>query len=150
MYITINNQLKQAMVNKDIDFINFLRTIKSRLTEYLVKKNIPRDGDISNDVVILVIKSYKNSLKGAIEDLSSDTKKANSLITQYSKEIEYCNKYLPKEDYSGLEVIVKEVIKKFNITDEKQVGKAIGFILKSNPDFNGKVIKEHILKEIKG
>jgi len=151
LYEKINERLKQAMREKDTQVANSLRVIKTRASEYLVQERLPRD-TVSDEVMVIVLSSYKKSLQKAIEQLSGGGEKADNLIAEYSAEIKLCEQYLPDESESvaQLDLIVTRVIKEHGATDEKQVGRIMGHIMKNNSGLEGKLVKELVLKKLRG
>ena len=151
LYEKINNDLKEAMRNRNSEIANSLRIIKSRISEYLVQEKLKRDV-VQDDVVITVITSHKKSLGKAIDQLLKGGEKANNLIEEYKREIGVCNMYLPDDSQlsKNLEEIVVKAISELGVNDEKQAGRVVGYIMKNNSGLDGKMVKEVVFKKIRG
>lgn len=105
LYDEINNRLKQAMRNRDTIVMESLRSIKSRLTEYLVQHKLDRNV-ISDNTIIDVLMAHKKSLTKAIDQLSlAANNKADSLINEYKAEIKICEEYLPNESQVIMQIV---------------------------------------------
>lgn len=143
IYKELNNELKQAMKSKDENTKKYIRILKSRVSEYLVANNIDRNVDPSDEVVSKVILSYKKSLEKAIMQFYKGGEKSCALINEYNDEIEFCSKYLPNNSQlkENINIAVDCAIKELN-ANIKQIGKVIGYIMKNNKDFDGRLVKE--------
>lgn len=149
LYDEINNRLKQAMRNRDTIVMESLRSIKSRLTEYLVQHKLDRNV-ISDNTIIDVLMAHKKSLTKAIDQLSfAANNKADSLINEYKAEIKICEEYLPNESQviMQLENIISNAIMDLNISDKKQAGRVIGYIMKNNSGLDGNIVRKLVLKK---
>jgi uncharacterized protein YqeY len=148
LYDKINKQLKEAMRNKNSQLADTLRVIKSRISEYLVQERMARD-TVSDEVVVKVLFSYKKSLEKAVDQLSRGGDKAKELIAEYKMEIELCEQYLPEVQYDeNLEAIVEQAIADLGVSDAKQVGRVMGYIMKNNSGLDGKVVKDLVSKKL--
>lgn len=149
LYDEINNRLKQAMRNRDTIVMESLRSIKSRLTEYLVQHKLDRNV-ISDNTIIDVLMAHKKSLTKAIDQLSlAANNKADSLINEYKAEIKICEEYLPNESQviMQLENIISNAIMDLNVSDKKQAGRVIGYIMKNNSGLDGNIVRKLVLKK---
>lgn len=149
LYDEINNRLKQAMRNRDTIVMESLRSIKSRLTEYLVQHKLDRNV-ISDNTIIDVLMAHKKSLTKAIDQLSfAANNKTDSLINEYKAEIKICEEYLPNESQviMQLENIISNAIMDLNVSDKKQAGRVIGYIMKNNSGLDGNIVRKLVLKK---
>lgn len=150
----LDKELKVAILQKNNDTKNYIRNIKSRVSEHCVENKIDRSAKIEDAVIISVISIHKKSLEKAVEMLKSN-EKAGDLINEYKKEITFCNRFLPTNDNIN-EFITTEVvkyIKENNISDEKQCGKIVGIIMKKCKEngypSDGSQIKNIVLDQLK-
>jgi len=151
IYEELTSKLKQAMRDRDSKMANSLRVIRSRIGEHLVKNRLPRDV-IPDDIVVMVLSSYKKGLQKAIDQLSSGGERAQDLISDYKAEIEFCEQYLPddSQEFLRLESIVGDAIGELGVSDVKQMGRVMGHIMKNNSGLDGKLVKEIVLKKLGG
>lgn len=151
LYDEINNRLKQAMREKDTMVMESLRSIKSRLSEYLIQHGLDRNV-VSDNTIINVLIANKKSLNKAINQLSLAVDgKADSLINEYKAEIKICEEYLPSESqiFMQLDNIVSQAIMDLNVSDKKQMGRIIGYIMKNNKGLDGNIVKKLVLEKLK-
>ena len=145
----LNNELKLSMRSGDVKIRDYIRTIKSRITEHCVSQNIDRTGTISDEISLSVISAYKKSLEKAV----SQFQKGNSdspLINEYKDEILFCEKLLPDTSNKEKEILelVSQVVLDLEIKDVKQLGKAIGFIMKNNKGLDGDLVRKCLVSII--
>lgn len=145
IYELLNSELKNAMRSKDDVVKNYIRLIKSRITEYEVSNKLDRNCMPDDDVVIKVISSYKRSLEKAIEQFGQ-AEKSEQIVNEYKKEIVFCNRFLPNNDNIDIEKIVDEAI---NVVGNN-VGKIMGHIMKNNKSLDGAVVKSMVIKKLQG
>lgn len=147
MYSKLNEMLKEAIRNKDEDTKNYIRSIRSKITEYCVASNINRNETPNNELVVKVISSHKKSLEKAIKQLKRGGEKSIPLIDEYNKEILFCEQFLPdeKEIIASIEKVVEEVIKEVG----NDTGKVMGNIMK-NYNFDGKIVKSVVMTKLNG
>lgn len=88
LFQTLNNNLKEAIKTQNEPVKNYIRNVKSRITEYQVANRLDKDVEPEDELVLKVIKSYTKQLNRAVQLLSKG-KPATSLIEEYKKEIDY-------------------------------------------------------------
>jgi uncharacterized protein YqeY len=151
IYERLNKELKLAILNKDKDK-DYIRLIKSKIDEYLVANRLDRSKVPNDEIIINVIAAYKKSLEKGIVQLQKGGEKSVSLISEYNNEIKFCEKYLPDVLDTDPEVlqIVDKAVKELDISDIKQAGRIVGYIMKNNKDkkLNGSMIKSLVVKKL--
>ncbi len=148
----LNEELKSALINKDEKIKSYIRSIKSKVDEYLVANRLDREKMPSDDIVISVITAYKKSLEKGVLQLEKGGDKSIDLINEYNDEVKFCGKYLPdaSELEAGIEEIVNQAIEELGVSNIKQVGRVIGHIMKNHKDnkLDGSVVKSLVIKKI--
>ena len=136
---TIDNQIKESMLNKDKDRLTALRAIKSAI---LLEEKNGKEGSI-NEIQILMklIKQRKDSLT-----LYKEQKRLDLAIIEES-EINIIQEFLPdqindNELDSELDIIIKSV----GAESIKDMGKVMGIATKK---LSGKVENSRIASRIK-
>ena len=136
---TIDNQIKESMLNKDKDRLTALRAIKSAI---LLEEKNGKEGSI-NEIQILMklIKQRKDSLT-----LYKEQKRLDLAVIEES-EINIIQEFLPEqindnELDSELDIIIKSV----GAESIKDMGKVMGIATKK---LSGKVENSRIASKIK-
>lgn len=140
----INNDLKEAMKNKDSFKLGVIRMIKGAMQ--LAKPN-PRD-ELTDDDVIQVISKQIKMRKDAIEQFTSAGRM--DLAEQNSQEIEVLNSYMPEQlSEEELMDIIDKVFEEVKPTSSKDMGlimKSITPLVKGKADMSlvNRLIKERL------
>jgi uncharacterized protein YqeY len=144
IYQSLNNKLKEAMKNKDEDVKNYIRSIKSKLSEYQVANGMNRNDTPDDDVLVTVIKSHTKSLEKAITQFAKGG--GSPLIEEYNKEITFCSQYIPSSKNSvDLGPIIDDAV----ICVGSNVGKVMGYIMKNNKGLDGAEVKKAVMERLK-
>ena len=140
----INNDLKEAMKNKDSFKLGVIRMLKGAMQ--LAKPN-PRE-ELTDDDVIGVVSKQIKMRKDAIEQFEAAGRE--DLVNQNKKEVEILSSYMPEE--MSLEELNKTIDKVFDEvkpTSSKDMGlimKSISPLVKGRADMSlvNKLIKERL------
>lgn len=145
VYEELNNVLKAAMRERNSEVVNYIRVVKSRVTEYEVANNLNRDEMPNDSLMIQIISTHIKSLKKAVDLLEQggDTE----LKAEYEREIKFFETYMPNQDEltSEIEDLVDEAM--------EQVGKNFGQIMRyvmKGRTYDGSTVKSIVLKKVKG
>jgi uncharacterized protein YqeY len=151
LYEKLNGELKKAMLAKDRETSNIVRGIKAKLQEFEVASGADRSIMPPDAVVLKVIMAHKKSLEKAIVQLKKVGDRSANLIKEYKTEIAFCDTYLPSSEDQQAEIsrVVDETIESLGINNLKQLGQAMGHIMKNNASLDGKLVKEAIFNKIK-
>jgi uncharacterized protein YqeY len=127
----LNDQLKQAMRDKDPQASSVIRMLKTKLMERRTAKGF--SGEVDDALVLDVISAYRKQMMKAMEEFEKAGVKSGEQIDQLKYEIAYCERFLPKGlDAAAVAALVKERIAALGITDAKQMGKLMGDIMKTH------------------
>lgn len=125
----INNDLQQAVKEKNQAKISALRLLNSALKNLAIEKRLEKDKDLPDEEVIKILKSQTKQLKDSIEDF----KKAGraDLVDNYQKEIEILGNYLPEEmGENEIKKIIKQKIGELGGPERADFGKLMGAAMK--------------------
>lgn len=140
----INNDLKEAMKNKDSFKLSVIRMIKGAMQ---LEKPNPREELTDEDVIRVIsrqIKMRKESIKEFEKAGRSD------LVEQNEKEIEVLNTYMPKQlTLEELNAIIDKVFDEVKPTSMKEMGmvmKTISPLVQGKADMSevNRLIKERL------
>lgn len=140
----INNDLKEAMKNKDSFKLGVIRMIKGAMQ--LAKPN-PRE-ELTDDDVIQVISKQIKMRKDAIEQFEAAGRE--DLVLQNKKEIEILNSYMPEEmSLEELNKTIDKVFEEVKPTSSKDMGlimKSLSPLVKGKADMSlvNKIVKEKL------
>ena len=140
----INNDLKEAMKNKDSFKLGVIRMIKGAMQ--LAKPN-PRE-ELTDDDVIQVISKQIKMRKDAIEQFEAAGRE--DLVLQNKKEIEILSSYMPEEmSLEELNKTIDKVFEEVKPMSSKDMGlimKNISPLVKGRADMSlvNKLIKERL------
>ncbi len=128
-------QMKVCMKAGDKVGLAAVRMVRTKVMEKRTAKNAV---EITDEVVVDVIRNYVKVLQGSIDELKAGgASDEEDNIAQMISEIKYLDRFLPKlmsEDETA--AIVAEILTREGITDPKMFGKATGLIMK---DYKGKM-----------
>ena len=113
----VNNDLKEAMKNKDKEKLNVIRMLKSAIQ----MSKIELKHDLSDEEVISVVSKQIKMRKDSIEEFAKANR--DDLKDQYQKEIDVLNNYMPEQiSKSEAEKIIDCAFLKINPTSPKEMG----------------------------
>lgn len=146
MYEKINEDLKNAMKEKDTFKLSVLRMLKSALQlEQIAKKHELDDNEIS-----AVLKKQVKVRKDSLEEYKKYDK--TELVESLEKEIAILDAYLPEEmSESEINEIVKSAVEEIKPTSMKDMGlvmkKVNELLVGKNADMSlvSKLVKEQIM-----
>ncbi len=146
MYEKINEDLKNAMKEKDTFKLSVLRMLKSALQlEQIAKKHELDDNEIS-----AVLKKQVKVRKDSLEEYKKYDKA--ELVESLEKEIAILDAYLPEEmSESEISEIVKSAVEEIKPTSMKDMGlvmkKVNELLVGKNADMSlvSKLVKEQIM-----
>lgn len=146
MYEKINEDLKNAMKEKDTFKLSVLRMLKSALQlEQIAKKH-----ELDDNEIAAVLKKQVKVRKDSLEEYKKYDK--TELVESLEKEIAILDAYLPKEmSESEISEIVKSAVEEIKPTSMKDMGlvmkKVNDLLVGKNADMSlvSKLVKEQIM-----
>ena len=140
----INNDLKEAMKNKDSFRLGVIRMIKGAMQ--LAKPN-PRE-ELTDEDVIMVISKQIKMRNDSIKEFAAAGR--SDLVEQNEKEIEILNTYMPKQlTEEELNEIIDKAFEEVKPSSPKDMGllmKTISPLVKGKADMSlvNKLVKERL------
>ena len=141
--ITINHDIKTAMLAKNESALRGLRAIKSAL---IIARTEKGASDIlTEEVEIKVLQKLVKQRKESADIYKSQNRE--DLYQIEADEIEVIEKYLPKQmNQDDLNTYIKGLITQLNVTSVKEMGKIMGL---ANKELSGKADGKAISETIK-
>ena len=140
----INNDLKEAMKNKDSFKLSVIRMVKGAMQ---LEKSNPR-AELTDDDVIKVISKQIKMRKESITQFEAAGRE--DLVEQNRKELEILNSYMPEQlSLDEINLIIDKVFEEVNPTSVKDMGmimKNISPLVKGKADMSlvNSLIKERL------
>ena len=127
----LDELLKQAIRGRDSRTASVVRMIKTKLAERRTAKGF--SGAIDDALVVDVIGAYRKQLQKALVEFEQAGERGAAQAEQLRFEIAFCDRYLPtRMDDEALRALVRERLAALGITDDKQIGRLMGEIMKSH------------------
>jgi uncharacterized protein YqeY len=127
----LNEQLKQAMREKDGRTADAIRMIKTKVMERRTAKGF--SGTVDDALVLDVIGAYRKQLQKALGEFEAAGARGAEQAEQLKFEIAFCERFLPKGmDEAQLRALVKERIAALGLSSAKEAGRLVGDIMKSH------------------
>ncbi|MEA3328601.1 MAG: GatB/YqeY domain-containing protein [Candidatus Omnitrophota bacterium] len=141
----IDNDIKEAMRNKDSIKLTTLRMLKAAIKNVMIQKkaSLLEDADVFQ-IIARQIKQHKDSIesfsKGQREDLADKER----------QELKVLQSYLPKQlSDQEITAIVKQAIVETNAQGRPDMGKVMKLVLeKTRGRSDAKLISEIVVKEL--
>ncbi|MBQ8192782.1 MAG: GatB/YqeY domain-containing protein [Bacilli bacterium] len=140
----INNDLKDAMKNKDSFKLSVIRMVKGAMQ---LEKSNPR-AELTDDDVIKVISKQIKMRKESINQFEAAGR--DDLVEQNRKELEILNSYMPEQlSLDEINLIIDKVfeeVKPISVKDMGMVMKSISPLVKGKADMSlvNSLIKERL------
>jgi uncharacterized protein YqeY len=123
----LNNEIKNAMLNKEEARLRTLRAIKSAFL--LAKTEKGSNGTISEEQEIKIIQKLFNQRKESFEIFTKENRA--ELAAKEKEEMDILNSYLPAQlSDEELEMTIKNIIEQNGATSMKEMGKIMGIASK--------------------
>ncbi|OSX55072.1 GatB/YqeY domain-containing protein [Anoxybacillus ayderensis] len=140
----LNNDMKQAMKNKEKDKLSVIRMVKSALQNEAIKlgKTLTEDEELT--VLSRELKQRKDSLQEFEKAGRTD------LVNKVKEEITVLELYMPKQlSEEELVQIVKETIAEVGASSKADMGKVMGAIMpkvkgKADGSLVNKLVQQHL------
>ncbi|QOR65579.1 GatB/YqeY domain-containing protein [Cytobacillus suaedae] len=127
----LNDDIKQAMKNREKDKVTTLRMIKSSLQNEAIKLGT---GELSEEIELTVLSRELKQRKDSLHEFESAGRV--DLVDKIQSEIKIVEVYMPKQlDEEEVTAIVKETIEEVNATSKADMGKVMGALM---PKLKGK------------
>ncbi|HAR62617.1 MAG: hypothetical protein DKM50_06090 [Candidatus Margulisiibacteriota bacterium] len=140
LYQKISDDIKQSMKEKNTARLEVLRMIKSKIM------TVDARGELSEEDIIKIIKSYQKSLKDAMEQTTALGR--NEEAKTLSEEIRIVDEYLPKMlSEEELKKLITAIINQNGYTSSSDFGKVMKELKTKNSNIDGNTART-IINEI--
>jgi len=144
----LQEELKQAMLARDVLKTSVLRLLLSAINYYEIQKG-GAGYEATDEDVLQVIQKEAKQRRDSIEEF----KKANrpELVEKESKELEMLQVYLPQQmNEDQIREIVKQTIREIGAAEAADIGKVMGVLMpkvkgKADGGLVSKIVKESLL-----
>ena len=138
---SINQDLKSAMINKDVTMRDTIRMLLADIKRYEVDERAEADDAVISNLINKNVKQRRDSIKQFQEGGRED------LVVREQEELEVILKYLP-EQLSDDEIkdLVQKAITELSVESMKDMGKLMGYL---KPKVEGKADMSIVSKLVK-
>ena len=144
----LTEQMKTCMKAGDKVGLAAVRMVRTKIMEKRTAKNAT---EITDEVVVDVIRNYVKVMQGSIDELKAGgATDDEDNIAQMIGEIRYLDRFLPKlYDEAQTTALVDEILAKEGITDPKQFGRVTGLVMKdhkgkADPGLVARIVKQRL------
>lgn len=142
LFSKVNQELKNALKNKDELRLSTLRMMKSKVLYVNAKGDLP-DAEITK-----ILKKYSKELMESIEEFKKVGRTAE--VERHEKELAIVSEYLPKElSAEEIKTAVQQAIQAVGATSPKEMGKVMKEVLGKHPGIDGKTVNQFVRELLK-
>ena len=141
----LNNDMKQAMKNKEKDKLSVIRMLKAALQNEAIKLG---NKELTEDEELTVLSRESKQRKDSLQEFSSAGRE--DLAEKIRTEIKYVELYLPQQlTEEEITNIVKETIESVGATSKAEMGKVMGALMpkvkgKADGALVNKLVQQHL------
>lgn len=139
----LNQDMKQAMKDKDKETLSVIRMIKASIQNELIK--LGKD-TLSEDEELTILSREVKQRKDSLQEFKAAERE--DLVNKIESELSVLQKYMPKQlTNEELETIIQSTIQEVNATSKKDMGKVMSAVMsKVKGRADGSQIKDLVLK----
>ncbi|MBO1003483.1 GatB/YqeY domain-containing protein [Pseudogracilibacillus auburnensis] len=127
----LNENMKQAMRDKDKERLNVIRMVKASLQNEAIKLGV---SDLSEEDELTILSRELKQRNDSLNEFKAAGR--DDLVMKIETEIKILQDYMPEQlSEEELEQIVKDTILEVNATSKKEFGKVMGKVM---PKVKGK------------
>lgn len=136
----LNQDMKQAMKEKDKDSLSVIRMVKASLQNESIKLN----KDLSNDEILAVVSRELKQRKDSLQEFENAGRQ--DLVDGLKREIIVIEKYLPEPlTEEELDSVIDETIAEVNASSKAEMGKVMNAVM---PKVRGRADGSLISKKV--
>lgn len=121
----LNDDIKQAMKNKDKEKLTVIRMLKASLQNEAIK--VGNEG-LTEDQELAVLSREVKQRKDSLHEFEKAGRA--DLVSKIQTELTYVNSYMPEQlSEEELEAIVQETIAEVNASSKADIGKVMGALM---------------------
>ncbi|MEF2094006.1 GatB/YqeY domain-containing protein [Bacillus sp. CFBP9009] len=140
----LNNDMKQAMKNKEKDKLSVIRMLKASIQNEAMKQR----QDLTDDEELTVLSRELKQRKDSLQEFENAGR--SDLVDKVRTELVYVEAYMPEqlseEDISN---IVQQTIEEVNATSKADMGRVMGALMpkvkgKADGSLVNKLVQQHL------
>ena len=141
----LNNDMKQAMKNKEKDKLSVIRMLKAALQNEAIKLG---NKELTEDEELTVLSREAKQRKDSLQEFSNAGRE--DLVEKIRTEIKYVELYMPQQlTEEEITNIVKETIEAVGATTKADMGKVMGALMpkvkgKADGALVNKLVQQHL------
>ena len=141
----LNNDMKQAMKNREKERLSVIRMLKASLQNEAIKLG---KNELTEDEELTVLSREAKQRKDSLQEFQNAGRE--DLVEKIQTELSYLNEYMPKQlTEDELEQLVKETIAEVNGSSKADLGKVMGAIMpkvkgKADGSLVNKLVQKHL------
>ena len=141
----LNNDMKQAMKNKEKDKLSVIRMLKAALQNEAIKLG---NKELTEDEELTVLSRESKQRKDSLQEFSNAGRE--DLVEKIRTEIKYVELYMPQQlTEEEVTNIVKETIESIGATSKADMGKVMGALMpkvkgKADGALVNKLVQQHL------
>ncbi|WP_188206198.1 GatB/YqeY domain-containing protein [Alkalibacillus aidingensis] len=141
----LNEDMKQAMRNKEKDKLNVIRMIKSSLQNEAIKK---RDGELTEEEELQVLTREVKQRKDSLQEFKSANRE--DLVEKTEQELALIEGYLPEQlSDEELQQVIDETIQEIGATSKQEMGQVMSAVMpKVKGKADGSKVNQMVLKQL--
>lgn len=141
----LNQDMKQAMRDKDKDKLNVIRMVKASLQNELIKLS---HDTLSEDEELTILSKEVKQRRDSLQEFKAAGR--DDLVMKLEKELDTLQVYMPKQlTTEELKAIVQSTVQEVNATSKKDMGKVMSAVMpKIKGKADGSQIKEIVQSEL--
>ncbi|CAH0140722.1 hypothetical protein SRABI96_00470 [Peribacillus sp. Bi96] len=140
----LNNDMKQAMKNKEKDKLSVIRMLKASIQNEALKQR----QDLTDDEELTVLSRELKQRKDSLQEFENAGR--SDLVDKVRTELVYVEAYMP-EQLSEEEIsnIVKQTMEEVNATSKADMGRVMGALMpkvkgKADGSLVNKLVQQHL------
>lgn len=141
----LNQDMKQAMRDKDKETLSVIRMVKASIQNELIK--LGKD-NLSTDEELTILSREVKQRRDSLQEFKLAGR--DDLVDKLKNELDILQEYLPKQlTLEELEAIVQQTVQEVNATSKKDMGKVMSAIMpKVKGKADGSQIKELVQNQL--
>lgn len=141
----LNQDMKQAMRDKDKEKLSVIRMVKASIQNELIK--LGKD-NLSADEELTILSREVKQRKDSLQEFKLAGR--DDLVDKLKKELDILQEYMPKQlTLDELKAIVQQTVQEVNATSKKDMGKVMRAIMpKVKGKADGSQIKEMVQSQL--
>ncbi|MFJ7679290.1 GatB/YqeY domain-containing protein [Peribacillus sp. NPDC097264] len=140
----LNNDMKQAMKNKEKDKLSVIRMLKASLQNEALKQR----QDLTDDEELTVLSRELKQRKDSLQEFENAGR--SDLVDKVRTELGYVEAYMPEQlSEEEISEIVKSTIEEVNATSKADMGRVMGALMpkvkgKADGSLVNKLVQQHL------